>query len=95
MPEPALDHAVVGMQSFSRFSSRTAAPWPPTSARRVSAATDGTPANGSPSPARSTGRRLVAFNSGTADSVADDTNNAADLFVHDVRTHTTERVSVG
>ena len=38
--------------------------------------------------------RYVTFMSGANDLVADDTNSAADIFVHDMQTGQTERVSV-
>ncbi len=52
--------------------------------RRVSVASDGTQANGdSILPAISADGRFVAFSSGASNLVAGDTNNQADIFVHD------------
>src|SRR5437016_7692670 len=45
-------------------------------------------------PALSADGRLVAFQSAATNLVADDTNGATDVFVHDRQTGTTERVSV-
>ena len=39
--------------------------------------------------------RFVAFLSGASNLVPGDTNDAGDIFVHDRRTHTTKRVSLG
>src|SRR5438477_1766666 len=62
---------------------------------RVSVASDGTQANDASSyPALSADGRLVAFQSAATNLVADDTNGATDVFVHDRQTGTTERVSV-
>ncbi|MBI3945357.1 MAG: PD40 domain-containing protein [Armatimonadetes bacterium] len=62
---------------------------------RVSVATDGTPANRpTDSPAISPDGRYVAFSSGAANLVPDDTNNREDIFVRDCVAGTTERVSV-
>src|SRR5439155_166831 len=44
-------------------------------------------------PALSADGRLVAFQSAATNLVADDTNGATDVFVHDRQTGTTERVS--
>ncbi len=62
---------------------------------RVSIASDGTQANGgSGHPSFSIDGRFVAFQSGATTLVADDTNNAEDIFVHDRQTGNTTRVSV-
>jgi len=51
---------------------------------RVSVATDGTQANGgSDGPSVSADGRFVAFESGAANLVIEDTNNSWDIFVHD------------
>ena len=63
---------------------------------RVSVATGGGQATGGGSeyPAISADGRFVAFFSFATDLVSGDTNAAADIFVHDRQTGTTERVSV-
>src|SRR5438034_1099294 len=62
---------------------------------RVSVDSAGTQANGaSCGGALSADGRFVAFASAAPDLVAGDTNGAADVFVHDRQTGTTERVSV-
>jgi Tol biopolymer transport system component len=50
---------------------------------------------GGTSPAISADGRFVAFDSNSGDLVPGDTNNWADVFVHDRQTGTTTRVSVG
>lgn len=61
---------------------------------RVSVASDGTQANkGSTAPAISGDGRFVAFTSDADNLVADDTNGYSDVFVHDMSTGITERVS--
>ena len=63
---------------------------------RVSIATGGTQANNiSQSPAISPDGRYVAFVSFATNLVPNDTNNQADIFVHDRVTNTTTRVSMG
>ena len=63
--------------------------------QRVSVATDGTQANGdSDSPAISADGRYVAFASYASNLVPGDTNGTADVFVRDLRSGTTRRVSV-
>jgi hypothetical protein len=63
--------------------------------RRVSVATDGSPANGdSHFPSLSADGRLVAFVSYAANLVPGDTNGSIDTFVHDRTTGVTTRVSV-
>jgi Tol biopolymer transport system component len=60
---------------------------------RVSVATDGTQGNGpSVNPSISADGRFVAFQSRANNLVPDDTNNAADIFVRDRESNTTERV---
>jgi Tol biopolymer transport system component len=60
---------------------------------RVSVATDGTEGNGpSVAPSISADGRFVAFQSQASNLVPDDTNHAADVFVHDRSNGTTERV---
>jgi YD repeat-containing protein len=62
----------------------------------VSVAANDAQANGdSSAPAISSDGRYVAFQSWSSDLVANDTNGAADIFVHDRQTDTTTRVSVG
>ncbi|MPZ54568.1 MAG: hypothetical protein GEU79_17895, partial [Acidimicrobiia bacterium] len=66
---------------------------------RISVASDGTEANmGSyvhPIPASVSGDgTYVAFESPATNLVADDTNNATDVFVHDTQTRETTRVSI-
>ena len=62
---------------------------------RVSIATGGTQATGSSSlPAISGNGRFVAFLSAATNLVANDTNLFQDVFVHDLQTATTARVSV-
>jgi Tol biopolymer transport system component len=63
---------------------------------RVSVATSGIQANGmSGDPAISRDGRYVAFLSYASNLVPGDTNNTADVFVHDRQTRRTTRVSVG
>jgi Tol biopolymer transport system component len=72
--------------------------------RRVSVASDGTPAVGSRQYPNTFGDvtnldlsadgRFVAYTSSAANLVAGDTNGTWDVFVHDLATATTERVSV-
>ena len=64
---------------------------------RVSVASNGTQANGasdSEAAALSSDGRYVAFESDASNLVPGDTNNAGDIFVHDMQTGTTVRVSV-
>src|SRR5207248_5589264 len=72
------------------------APAPAASAtRRVSVSSAGVEASGySSGPSISADGRFVAFRSDAANLVADDTNNVADVFVHDRQTGETQRVSV-
>jgi len=61
---------------------------------RVSVASDGVQADGdSFSPAISSDGRFVAFTSEATNLVAGDTNNKADIFVHDRQNDTTERIA--
>jgi cysteine-rich repeat protein len=63
---------------------------------RVSVATDGAQANGpSFAPRLSADGLMVVFHSQATNLVAGDTNGASDVFVHDIATGATERVSVG
>ncbi len=63
---------------------------------RVSVASSGAEADSaSDMPAISADGRFVAFASLATNLVPDDTNDSSDIFVHDRRTDTTERVSVG
>lgn len=63
---------------------------------RVSVASDGSEANDSSHrPALSADGRYVVFHSDASNLVADDTNAARDVFVHDRTTGLTERVSIG
>lgn len=66
---------------------------------RVSVSSDGSQGIGSPtcgshSPSISATGRYVAFWSGATNLVPDDTNAAVDVFVHDLKNRTTERVSL-
>ena len=62
---------------------------------RVSVASDGTPGNGdSQNPVISANGRFVAFESNASNLVAGDMNNAVDIFVHDLQTGETSRVSL-
>jgi Tol biopolymer transport system component len=63
---------------------------------RVSVASDGTETNGGVSevPSISANGRYVAFQSDASNLVSDDTNGKMDIFVHDLQTGTTTRVSV-
>jgi signal peptidase I len=62
----------------------------------VSAATSGAPGNGrSEKPAISGDGRFVAFSSEASDLVEGDANGVADVFVRDMETLTTRRISVG
>jgi hypothetical protein len=62
---------------------------------RVSVASAGTQGNGSShAPALSADGRFVAFNSDATNLVSGDTNNAADVLVHDRQTGQTTRASV-
>jgi Tol biopolymer transport system component len=61
---------------------------------RISVASDGIQANGdSISPAISSNGRFVAFSSEASNLVAGDTNNKADIFVHDRQNDTTELIA--
>lgn len=65
--------------------------------RRVSVASDGTQGNESASKYNSSismDGRYVAFSSDASNLVSGDTNNAGDVFVHDLQTGQTSRVSV-
>ncbi len=63
---------------------------------RVSVASDGTEANGdSDHPAISGDGRYVAFWSAANNLVAGDTNDALDIFIHDLTTHQTTRIEIG
>jgi Tol biopolymer transport system component len=62
---------------------------------RISVASDGTQGNNSAwAPFISADGRYVAFASDTSNLVRDDTNNESDVFVHDLQSSTTTRVSV-
>ncbi len=62
---------------------------------RISVASDGTQANGySDVPSISANGRYVAFHSFATNLVSDDTNGVADVFVYDLKTGQTTRVSV-
>ncbi len=62
---------------------------------RVSTASDGAEADGSSfNPVLSAAGRFVAFRSSATNLVPDDTNDKADIFVHDRQTGVTTRVSV-
>ena len=63
--------------------------------RRVSVATDGTQGNSlSESPSISADGRYVAFDSSASNLVSGDTNRTSDIFVKDLQTGTTQRISV-
>ena len=63
--------------------------------KRVSVASNDTQRNGSSfAPAISADGRYVAFTSGASNLVPGDTNGAPDVFVRDLRSGTTQRVSV-
>jgi uncharacterized repeat protein (TIGR01451 family) len=63
--------------------------------RRVSVSSTGAEANADSATAQiSYDGRLVTFYSSSSNLVADDTNGAADVFLHDLDTHETQRVSV-
>ena len=63
---------------------------------RVSVASDGTQGNGASfSPSFSADGRYVAFQSAATNLVSGDTNGTADVFVRDLQTALTMRVSVG
>ncbi|HYO60932.1 MAG TPA: hypothetical protein VEU29_03430 [Actinomycetota bacterium] len=63
---------------------------------RISIASDGTQANGdSSAPMFSPDGGFVAFHSNASNLVDDDSNNMTDVFVHDLSTGETERVSRG
>jgi Tol biopolymer transport system component len=66
---------------------------------RLSVASDGGEGNGEgyfgpPGPSTSVDGRFVAFDSDASNLVDDDTNNRSDVFVHDVLTGETTRISV-
>lgn len=62
---------------------------------RVSVATDGTEGNGdSLKPTISQNGRIIAFYSFASNLVADDTNDATDIFVHDRANGITTRISI-
>ncbi len=62
---------------------------------RVSVASNGVEANADSSmPAISITGRYVAFRSNASNLVSNDNNNWGDIFVHDIQTHQTVRVSV-
>jgi Tol biopolymer transport system component len=64
--------------------------------RLVSASSSGAPGNlRSGSPSISSDGRFVAFWSYSSNLVTGDTNDAVDVFVRDLQTETTERVSIG
>lgn len=63
--------------------------------KRVSVATDGSQSNNSSTmPSISADGRYVAFESGASNLVAGDTNGSDDVFVHDMETGETRRISV-
>jgi WD40-like Beta Propeller Repeat len=63
--------------------------------KRVSVSSTGAQGNGqSFDPSISADGRLVAFASGATNLVGADTNGQDDIFVHDLKAHTTKRVSV-
>jgi Tol biopolymer transport system component len=69
---------------------------PRATTRRVSVATGGGQADGpSVTPAFSADGRFIAFASSAGNLVPGDTNDRSDVFVHDLATGATRRVSVG
>jgi hypothetical protein len=63
--------------------------------KRVSVSSDGVQGNdGSYSPSMSSDGRYVAFSSDANNLVSDDTNGVQDVFVHDLETKETKRVSI-
>jgi len=67
----------------------------PSTTRRISLSINGSQGNGTSSnPSISADGRFVAFESEATNLVADDTNDMADIFVHDTQNNTTMRVSV-
>lgn len=70
--------------------------FPAVEVSRISVAMDGTEANGDSSEARlSADGRYVVFTSEADNLVVSDTNGLADVFLHDLVTGVTERVSIG
>ncbi len=64
--------------------------------KRISVNSDGTQGNNHASiPAISADGRFVAFLSLADNLVSGDTNGVSDIFIHDLQTNTTDRVSVG
>ena len=82
---------------FVAIATGAAAPaWSDGTTERVSVGPGGAQGNsGSFIPALSADGRFVAFISTATNLVPGDTNDALDVFVHDRRTGTTRRVSVG
>jgi hypothetical protein len=69
--------------------------WPVYTMTRVSVSSGGVAGNSwSNLPAISVGGYVVTFRSNASNLVSDDSNNAADIFAHDLRTGQTRRVSV-
>lgn len=63
--------------------------------QRISVANNGAQGNGkSEQPSLSSDGQVVAFRSEASNLVADDTNGQADIFIHDLQTGETRRVSV-
>jgi len=63
--------------------------------KRISMATDGSQSNGLSADAKiSPDGRYIAFDSNSTNLVSGDTNGVVDVFVHDMKTGTTKRVSV-
>jgi Tol biopolymer transport system component len=62
---------------------------------RISVASDGTQGNGNSNiPSISANGRYVAFESGASTLVSGDTNGSSDIFVKDLQTGTTKRISI-
>ena len=67
--------------------------WTGTTRRVSTSSTEGQADGSSQAPAISSGGRYVAFQSRATNLVADDTNNVTDVFVKDLHTGNTQRVS--
>jgi Tol biopolymer transport system component len=93
---------IIAFSSTAQASNQTNLSWPIESSSpdratitRVSVASDGTQANEiSINSSISADGRYIAFDSLASNLVSGDTNNAYDVFVHDMLTGQTERVSV-
>lgn len=68
--------------------------WQEEMSTRVSVSSDGAEANGPSREPAVSDNRVVAFTSMASNLIDDDTNGVADVFVHDLLSGTTERVSI-